>query len=199
MVGGGFFLVSPVKDRKDLEGDLAAGVPSVFAVLARRGLSPERSERVVGGVASVTLFTGVVLLAWLGRGHLVWLGLAAVATVGVTLGMVRSKSPLHSTLFSLGSVNLFLLLTLISLGLESDVEAQSLHEPQSLSQAEVFVEDANSHWTEVQLGCFKEQNQASIYLGMKKVGEEWYVLVSRGIPVWVEADNPCVQMGSNAG
>ena len=49
----------------------------------------------------------------------------------------------------------------------------------------------------LELGCGTRRVTAALLeTAGAVVGDEWYVLVSRGVPVLVEADNPCLEVGS---
>jgi len=112
--GAGFFLASPLKDRKDIAGDRACGVPSLYVVLLERRMAQQSVERVAGALVLGVLLSGAALTALLVPGSGWIAGAMALAATGSGLFLAFHRSPTRATELSLLLVNVYLALGVLA-------------------------------------------------------------------------------------
>lgn len=103
VVSGGFFMVSPLKDLKDLAGDQAAGVPSLPSLLVTRGVPERHARTLIGIVASLTMLVGVFLTS--GRLSLTETGLLTALALMPSAACAGVRSGEWATRISLIAVS----------------------------------------------------------------------------------------------
>jgi hypothetical protein len=116
LVFGGYSLIAALKDHKDRDADLAAGVQTWYTLAARRGWNEARLHAVLTACACLALWLPFPLLAWAGRLPAVSaaLGVPAAAATGVLL---LGAAPRRGFTLALGAISLQLLLLTVWLGL----------------------------------------------------------------------------------
>ncbi|MBN2360720.1 MAG: UbiA family prenyltransferase, partial [Deltaproteobacteria bacterium] len=83
LIFGGFFLSAPAKDAKDIAGDRAAGVRTLYVVLEERGVSFAVAHAIAGASLAACLAVPIVYLALRATAG-PWLGVSiAIALVAV--------------------------------------------------------------------------------------------------------------------
>ena len=109
VVAAGFTVVSMVKDRKDVEGDRAEGIPSIYCVLESRGWGLARINQLVGGLAAGSLLVGCGLLVFDGVGGLWGLIIAVLGALASGWAIWKIEDGRRATSLSLVAVNVCLL------------------------------------------------------------------------------------------
>jgi hypothetical protein len=115
LIFAGYSVIASLKDYKDWEADLRAGVQTFYTLAKRRGWNFQKLHRTLTAIACLCLLAPFPLLAWAGKLQIGWMagGLVPVAVIAWSMRRAPSEANFNNVLLAIDGFLAYLTIVIL--------------------------------------------------------------------------------------